>query len=259
MRFSPTLTTLRTGLKTHLILHISEVSSVLPLLISSWANSTNLYTSHECPCTKYINLWLRNGWMSKKSTFLSSFLKVSWANLQTLWAKITTYELRGSTEPHSHELFVFVYCIILYFLFFMYLFQAPWALFSWRIVYRCYINFHYYYYGGFHWNMYTICDNCLMKSTISREIYLCQNKRHSTGYIMLFVKLTRFLWFHASSLFYTISMDYIFISHHEQGSLINRHFQVSLIKYKIVPYTFHSQVLFLSHPQDTYPFRVWEL
>ncbi len=40
--------------------------SVLPLCILSWANSTNLYTSHECPCAKYVNFWLRNGWMNKE-------------------------------------------------------------------------------------------------------------------------------------------------------------------------------------------------
>ncbi len=44
-----------------------------------------LYKTYKswCPCARYIKFWLRNGWMNKKSTFLSYFLK----SLQTHWAK----------------------------------------------------------------------------------------------------------------------------------------------------------------------------
>ncbi len=75
--------------------------SVLP-----FKNFTNLYDKSWWPCAKSINFWRRNGWMNKKSTFLSLFLKFCWANLQTPWAKIATYGLRGSTALYVFHLSV---------------------------------------------------------------------------------------------------------------------------------------------------------
>ncbi len=50
--------------------------------------------NHDAPSPSIF--WLRTGWMTKKTTFLSWSLKFFWANLQTHWAKIATYSLEGA-------------------------------------------------------------------------------------------------------------------------------------------------------------------
>ena len=88
--------------------------SVFPLKIFRMGQIYKFVYKSWWPSAKSIHFWLRSGWMNKKSTFLSLFLKFFWSNLPTHWAKIATYGLRGSTAYHVCKVasFISAYCTV---------------------------------------------------------------------------------------------------------------------------------------------------